>query len=98
MSCPASTVHSDVLHTVLQTCKLPRPLPLMFLSLTPGSFFGLEVGQVQGLQACRVQPSNWQRSQETKETPMSAEILGNKDEGGKLQGHPLTCEASKLWV
>ena len=31
----------------------------MSLLLTPGSFFGLEAGQAQALEACGVQPNNW---------------------------------------
>lgn len=31
----------------------------MSLLLTAGSFFGFKDGQVQGLQACRVQPNTW---------------------------------------
>ena len=43
---------------LLWTCKIPLSIkPLMSLSLTPGSFFSLEAGHMQGLQACRVQPN-----------------------------------------
>lgn len=39
-----------------QICKIPLTIkPLMFLLLS--GFFGLRVGQVQGLQACGVQPN-----------------------------------------
>ena len=53
--------------------------PPMSLLLTPGSFFGFETGQVQALQACKVQPNNSWAKQEPKETPMSPKMLGNKD-------------------
>ena len=45
---------------LLQTCKISLSnKPLVSLSLTLGNFFGLEAGQLKGLQACRVQPNNW---------------------------------------
>ena len=86
---------------LLQTCKSPLSNKLlMSLSLSPGSFFGLEAGQLQGLLACEVQPNNWHTSREAEETPVSAEILGNKD--GKWKevgvtrgGRPLASGA--LW-
>ena len=46
--------------TSFQPCKIhptPSIKPQMSLLLTPGSFFGLEAGQVQGLQADKVQPN-----------------------------------------
>ena len=58
----------------------PSIKPLMSLSLTLGSFFGLEAGQAQVWQACRVQPNNWRSGQETEETPVSSQMPGN--EGG----------------
>ena len=58
----------------------------MSLSLTLGSFLGLEAGQVQGLQACRVQLNNGQSIQETEDTPGSAEMLRSKDWGWKVVG------------
>ena len=43
---------------LLWVCKNPLTIkPLMSLSLTPISFFSLEAGQVQGLQASGVQPN-----------------------------------------
>ena len=73
--------------TLLQTCKFPQSMELlMSLSLTPSSLFGLEAGPVQALRACGVQPGNWWSSQETEETPVSAEMLGNKNGDWKPMG------------
>ena len=46
---------------------------LMSLSLPLACFFVLEAGQIQAMQDFGVQPDTWQSSQETKETPLSAE-------------------------
>ena len=69
----------------------------MSLSLPLGYFFGLEAGQLQGLQACRVQPNNWWVSQEAEETPMSTEMLGNKDEKWKVTGVTLRWPSTSMW-
>ena len=45
----------------------------MSLSLPPACFFVLEAGQIQAMQDFGVQPSTWQSSQETEETPLSTE-------------------------
>ena len=58
--CVPFAVYSEVLlqDLLLQMCKLPLSnKPKMSLSLFPSSFFGLEAGQLQGLQACGVQPN-----------------------------------------
>lgn len=58
----------------------------MFLLPFPGSGFGLQAGQLQGLQACRMQPNDCQASQEAEETPVSAEMPGDKDREQKIVG------------
>ena len=54
MSCLPSAAHGRVsLQDLASDMKDPPSIkPLLPLSLTLGSFFGLEAGQVQGLQAC----------------------------------------------
>ena len=60
MSCPPSATLSGALFQDLASDVYDPPCikPLMSLSLTQGSFFSLEDGQVQVLQACGVQPNN----------------------------------------
>ena len=58
MSCPPSAAHGGV---SLQHPLSKIPLfnkPLMSLSLSMSSFFGLEAGQLQDLPAFRVQPNS----------------------------------------
>ena len=66
----------------------------MSLSLPPGSFFGLQAGQLRGVLACEVRPNNWHTSREAEETPESAEMLGNKDGIGTEAGRP---EVADCW-
>ena len=60
MSClPSDTVVGGNSRTLLQTCKIVQPIkPLMSLLRTLDSFFGLEDGQVEGLQAYSPMESN----------------------------------------
>ena len=71
----------------LQAYEIPLSnKPLVSLPLSLGSFFGLEAGQLRGLQAFGVQPNNWQTSWEAEETLMSAKMLGNEDKEQKIAG------------
>ena len=44
--------------------------------MSPDSFFGLEVGQAQSFQDCRVQPNDWSAGLEAKETPKMSRSQG----------------------
>lgn len=58
----------------------------MSLSLTPGHFFGLEAEPSAGLVTWVAQ---WQSRHETRQMPMSTEMLGNKDGEWKVaRRHP----------
>lgn len=61
VSCLSSAAHRRVsLKDLASDTKVPPSLkPLTSLLLTLGSLFGLKAGQVQGLQVCRVQRSNY---------------------------------------
>ena len=97
MSCLPSAAHGGV-SLPDPLCKIPLSnRSLMSLSLSLGSFFSLEAGQLQGLQTCRVQSKNWWTSQEAEETPMSAEMLGNKDREWKVVGVIPRWLSSSLW-
>ena len=76
-----------LLDLFLQAYEIPLSnKPLVSLPLSLGSFFGLEAGQLRGLQAFGVQPNNWQTSCKAEETLMSAKMLGNKNGEGKVVG------------
>ena len=69
----------------------------MSLLLTLAVSSVLKLGKQQALWACRVQPNNWHSSQETEETPMSAEMLGNTGQGMERCGRrPRAYGAQKL--
>ena len=58
VSCLLYTVGVSLQDLLLQTCKFPlSDKLLMSLLLYLGSFFRLMAGQLQGLQACWVQPN-----------------------------------------
>lgn len=65
----------------------------MSLSLTLGSFVGLQVWQVQGLGlvGLMVQLSSWQSTPETEGASVSAKMSGSQDRGWELVGCPQTC-------
>ena len=81
MACPLAQQGGVLLQDPLfWACKILCSINhWLSLSPSPGSFFGLETGQLQGSQACRAQPNNSWAKQEPKETPMSPKMLGNKD-------------------
>ena len=62
MSCQLSAIHRGVSlqEPLFWTCKMPLSnKPLMSLSLSSSSFFGLEARQLHGFQLCRMQPNTW---------------------------------------
>lgn len=90
--CLLSVAHSGMLLQDL-TSNVYTPWfikPLMSLLLTGAVSSVLKLGKQQVLWACRVWPNNWRSSQETEETPVSAEMLGNTGQGMEgCGGHPL---------
>ena len=84
--------------TLLQTCTLPGLLNHWCLCCWLGLFLqSLKLGKQQALWAWRVWPNNLRSSQETEETPVSAEMFGNTGQGMEsCGGHPLTFGAQKL--
>lgn len=62
MSCQLSATHRGVSlqEPLFWTCKMPLSnKPLMSLSLSSSSFFGLEARSYMAFSSCRMQPNTW---------------------------------------
>lgn len=58
----------------------------MDVAVADSGLFGLKAARVQALQACGAQPNHGQGSQEAKEAPTRAEMLGSTDGEWKVVG------------